>query len=885
MNSSMKNSGRRYGWPGSGTEGGGYRRGSAGSAAGEGGDNGAISSDGRERSRSRSQSTDRAGKQVSITKWTTPNRQREEKQSKDEEGEVETTGGNSHEGSENMEDEISSSESSKVEVVGVKQHLREDKSEDSEEEQSNEEGSSMEGSTYEDAKEVEAGGEDGKGEAQTVAAALGLANDTPSSAKTTDSGTPKAATFAGDTNFTQKKYPGSHVRRTKQTVLNPYAKAPAPTASATAPTKRHNIHDNHTYIRVQITIKGENDPPTAIKRLLGEFLAVLQQKDPTACFTKELNVRKQIYDVEDFPPDFREFYDDWSFWEHDAGYFLMPAPLGGAGRSYHGTVCLSSTWEGEMLLERCIFAVRTIQSKGGTIRASIKELQVLRTSRNLILFGVPSNVSFSAVTNLLRDMMEVTLDSMVSHDPVRYPGDQYQSPPDFSVVRMYVKNTPFEKRDNNDPTPSWAKLPLHLEVDVLLEEYLEEILKYMVTSRLINTVLGDYVWVLKNSPPNKASEDDKETMKVALRTHMAIVLSLGRVFLRGLENPDYVCVLKRGKDEDGNEKRPVEMTVRKMMMLTKVNGIRLWQFICPLDDGGWCGYYASGKVCDAHRVLAEGWSGSAAAHIRFKCISRGVIPQDMSKLLKKSFSMAACKEGERAKYVNGAIVSEQHASMLEIGKKVKSCKWVDDGAIYSKTPIMKASEAHVKAVLDDDSFAYTFKAPESVGGDTFAHSLINPTTGEAWKEGEKELHFQNAIATAPSVGDQDDDGSIASGESAGWESMQLNRVEIEGMEGVTAIDNTVGKNQEEEDREVEDENAKTSGLGKELREALVMSGRVGPGEDQSLGQDIQNLMRIAIAALKDKPAPTASGSLSKPNEGNTGKDRHASGEATGGQRP
>ena len=63
--------------------------------------------------------------------------------------------------------------------------------------------------------------------------------------------------------------------------------------------------------------------------------------------------------------------------------------------------------------------------------------------------------------------------------------------------------------------------------------------------------------------------------------------------------------------------------------------------------------------------------------------------------MKKSFSMAACKEGERAKYVNGAIVSEQHASMLEI-----------DGVIFNKTPISKASEAHVKAIFDDVSHAY-----------------------------------------------------------------------------------------------------------------------------------------------------------------------------------
>ena len=56
---------------------------------------------------------------------------------------------------------------------------------------------------------------------------------------------------------------------------------------------------------------------------------------------------------------------------------------------------------------------------------------------------------------------------------------------------------------------------------------------------------------------------------------------------------------------------------------------------------------------------------------------------------------------------------------------------------------MKALEQHAKAFLDDDSHAYTFTALESVGGDTAAHSLINPETGKAWEEGEKERHLQN----------------------------------------------------------------------------------------------------------------------------------------------
>ena len=116
--------------------------------------------------------------------------------------------------------------------------------------------------------------------------------------------------------------------------------------------------------------------------------------------------------------------------------------------------------------------------------------------------------------------------------------------------------------------------------------------------------------------------------------------------------------------------------------------------------------------------------------------------------------------------------------------------------------------------------------------------------------------------------------------------MQLRNVEIEGLEGVTAMGNyelegmeevpasrgSVKEDQEDDNMEEEEEKLMTSGLGKELRETLVLSGRVGPGKDQSLGWDIQNLMRVAIAALKETPTTIASSSLNKLDKSNMGKD-------------
>ena len=851
------------------------------------------SGDNRDRSRSRSSgggstsrymTADRSGTQATITNWTTPGKKQEQEFRKelekelnaDEDEDVDSTDGS----------EESSSSSSKVEVVGTR--ITTKKGGTSEDGKSDEDNASM--SDYKDANEEELPVKSNQMEVkESIEEALGLTaggGTSPSEGGKDDDreknpiSTPRAATFSDDTNFLQKKTPGSYVRRTKQSTLtNPYAKAKVTATTTSTRMRSEREHENYTYIRVQINLKGEHDPPTAIQKILGDLLSVLQQKDPNACFTKELDVRRQIYELADFPDDFREFYDDWSFWEHDVSYFLNPAPLGGNGRTYHGTVCVASDWTGERLMEQCVFAIRSIKSKGNTLRASLKELQSLRTSRNIILLGVPSNVDFEAVNNLLKEVLAVGLDNMLAADPMRYPEDIYQATPEFSVVRMYIKNTPFEQRDKNDTIPSWARMPLHLEVDLAFEDELWEIVKFSAESNLLNSVFGDYSFVLKNSPPNEASEGLKQRMKTALRTHMAIVLSMGRVFLRGLENPDEVMDLRRHDEEDGTPKKPVQMSVRRLMMFYKVNGIKLWQFVCPCSDGGWCAYYASGKVCDAHRILAESWSGAAAAHVRFKGVSRGIVRQDISKLLRKSFSLAACREAERARYVNGAIVSEQDASMSEIGQKLKHCKWVDSGTLLGK-PAAKQSEQHAKAILDDDSLAFTFKAQESVGGETVAHSLFNPETGKAWEEGEKERHLQGALAAGMEQ-TFDDASSIASDESALWKKVE---VEFEGMEEVD--NSTEMENEERVEMEMDVGNSENKDLSKELRDILLASGRIGSDEGQPLGQDMNQLMKAAIAALKSKASPTAPSGSRKLDESNTGKDRHATDDgAAGGQGP
>ena len=690
--------------------------------------------------------------------------------------------------------------------------------------------------------------------------------------------TPKSARFASGTSFTRKKTPDS---RTRGNTANPYRKA-VTTVNSQPRLRNHNFH---TYIRVQINIRGEDNTPAAIVRVLGAFLACIQTRDPTACFSKPLNHRMQIHSEKDFPPDFKDFYDYWSHWEHDASYFLIPVPAIKNGRAFHGTLCLATDWEAKRLLEQCVFSIKDISSKGGTIQAFVKDLQDLRTSRNLILFGVPSNVSYEGVGILLSNVMMDMLPEMVAEDPKRYPKAEFEFVPPFKVSRMYVKNTPYVARDRNDETPTWAKLPLHFEVSTNFKETLEDILFFMVRKRVLNQVFGDYAWILKNCAPSAAGEQIKSEMKNALRTHMAIVLSLGRVQLGGLENPDEIVRLNRGLDVMGERKKAVYMSVRKLMMSVKVNGCRLWQFICPTTNGGWCGYYSCGKLCEHHQNLAESWARSTSATVRFKCVARSVEPEDIHKLLRKSFSLPALRNAEKARYINGVIITDQHASMMEVEQKIRRCKWVDKAYLQDDRRVA-TKDQHTAAILANDPNAFNFQDGNSVrkppsisgttAGDTAAMSMINPETGEAWKEGEREQHLAAAVGAMEQV--DNDEGSISE-ESAAWEDPGV-EYEFEGLEN---MDET--KDEEGQDGAVDRRREMTRELEEQLMQALLTSGRVNSGEGLPLGRDVHGLMRAAIEALKDTPRPTGTAGQNQPGEGNTGEDHQDSRMHPGGQGP
>ena len=94
-----------------------------------------------------------------------------------------------------------------------------------------------------------------------------------------------------------------------------------------------------------------------------------------------------------------------------------------------------------------------------------KENQVLHTNRNCILFGVPNNIDRASCASLLRKLMAPALAELMAKNPTKYPASSFGGPlPPFEVRRDWVKNTPWEKYDEEEDLPGWAKSALQVEV-------------------------------------------------------------------------------------------------------------------------------------------------------------------------------------------------------------------------------------------------------------------------------------------------------------------------------------------------------------------------------------------------------------------------------------
>ncbi len=110
-----------------------------------------------------------------------------------------------------------------------------------------------------------------------------------------------------------------------------------------------------------------------------------------------------------------------------------------------------------------------------------KEMQVVDTDRNWILFCVPSEVNPELFSNLLRPFLQDQMWRMKDKNPSKYTASKYSGTlPEFVASVMYVQNAPMKMTEG---LPAFAKQCIHLEIRESDKELSQAVFNYILLAK------------------------------------------------------------------------------------------------------------------------------------------------------------------------------------------------------------------------------------------------------------------------------------------------------------------------------------------------------------------------------------------------------------------
>jgi hypothetical protein len=283
---------------------------------------------------------------------------------------------------------------------------------------------------------------------------------------------------------------------------------------------------------------------------------------------------------------------------------------------------LGSTVEAKKLLGKCLLAWDNTRANGGRVRIAYKHMQVLRTAKNIILVGVPTDVDTACLTKMLWQTMEEARKKMVAKNSEKY--GSLSATPKLSISSEFVKNTPYKAWSEEYKIPFWSKIPWHIEYRTTDKAAIDALLSYMYNSGRMERILGGAAIHHKSSPD--ADFNQRNVNAAILTWHIAMAHSMGRVSLRGLMDPDRLVMLQQFDEE---ETKKVEMEVSKlvrdiMMTECKATRFRVWCLITHNRENNWVGYYKLEVGNDSHKEFAICWAGSLSPHLQYFLFLHGI---------------------------------------------------------------------------------------------------------------------------------------------------------------------------------------------------------------------------------------------------------------------
>ena len=428
---------------------------------------------------------------------------------------------------------------------------------------------------------------------------------------------------------------------------------------------------------IQVTLRV---PSGTVKDLVMDLLFsgldTVRAEDKTVCFVHPTTPEQYAKKRQDMPEKFQKIHEEWAKFDQPIARFKNDIKVG-RKRTYNLSIWLGSEKPTKDILSACELEWEEERENGGSVKFSYKRMQSLQTSRNLMLIGVPTDLDAEALQVCLKTKMEEARLKMVERNQFKY--GSITKVPNFVLEKDFIKNTPYTERSEEDDIPFWAKMPFHLEYVSTDEDHLDQILAYMYRAKRFQGIFGEAAFYYKNPGP-EASAGERNVLAGILMRHIAMVRSIGRVYIKGITHPDRAFPLTRYDEEEPTEVDfGVSRSVREIMMEKKIHGSKIWILLAQTTDGRWAGYYRFGIGNEDHKNSALEWSASLSAHIRFHLLGRGFDNTGINDLIKGSFDIQAVKDAAQAVVgEDGRVKSLRQAEAEQIlSNHDKTQSWVN----------------------------------------------------------------------------------------------------------------------------------------------------------------------------------------------------------------
>ncbi len=153
--------------------------------------------------------------------------------------------------------------------------------------------------------------------------------------------------------------------------------------------------------------------------LLFEGLNTLEDEDKDVCFLNPDNFAEQARKRNNMPVECQHIYKNWSAFEEPLAK-IQSKLTKGKSKFFRLSMMLGSSMDPKDLLGRCVMDWDNTQKNGGKVKITYKQMQVLRTSKKIILVGVPTDVDLESLGCTFRATMEEACITMVNKNPLKF---------------------------------------------------------------------------------------------------------------------------------------------------------------------------------------------------------------------------------------------------------------------------------------------------------------------------------------------------------------------------------------------------------------------------------------------------------------------------------